>query len=153
MADQSHPLSGWIIARHGDEISVVSPADGPGGGFFKNTGRLEQRVLFALAEAILARTEVVATTVPTLLATWEARSREALPTDAMLINRHIRELREAIATSANDEGQQRAPDLFVAWLEREMPAGTVIGNPAWWAPKLARALRNAERGVLGGCNG
>lgn len=98
-------------------------------------------------------TEVVATAVPTLLATWEARSREALPADAMLINRHIRELREAIAASANGEGQQRTPDLFVAWLEREMPAGTIIGNPTWWAPKLARALRNAERGVLGGCNG
>ncbi|KMM77042.1 hypothetical protein ACP93_02435 [Xanthomonas sp. NCPPB 1128] len=49
--------------------------------------------------------------------------------------------------------QQGLPELFVQWLEREMPAGTVIGRPAWWAPKLVRALRNAERGVLGGCNG
>ncbi|MEA9605756.1 hypothetical protein QY702_04640 [Xanthomonas campestris pv. plantaginis] len=45
------------------------------------------------------------------------------------------------------------PELFVQWLEREMPAGTIIGKPAWWAPKLARALRSAECGVLGGCNG
>ncbi|MFO3704400.1 hypothetical protein ACI6Q5_05310 [Xanthomonas codiaei] len=49
--------------------------------------------------------------------------------------------------------QTGVPDLFVEWLEREMPKGTIIGRPAWWAPKIARALRNAERGVLGGCNG
>jgi len=28
---------------------------------------------------------------------------------------------------------------FAAWLAREMPAGTVIGDPAWWAPKILRA--------------
>lgn len=27
-----------------------------------------------------------------------------------------------------------------AWLCREMPAGTVIGDPAWWAPKIIAAL-------------
>lgn len=29
---------------------------------------------------------------------------------------------------------------FTAWLCREMPAGTVIGDPAWWAPKIIAAL-------------
>lgn len=33
-----------------------------------------------------------------LLNRWEARSRDALPADAMLINKHIRELTEARAT-------------------------------------------------------
>jgi hypothetical protein len=29
---------------------------------------------------------------------------------------------------------------FAAWLAREMPAGTVIGDPAWWAPRILRAV-------------
>lgn len=29
---------------------------------------------------------------------------------------------------------------LAAWLTREMPAGTVIGDPAWWAPRILRAL-------------
>lgn len=31
-------------------------------------------------------------------------------------------------------------EAFTAWLCREMPAGTVIGDPAWWAPKIIAAL-------------
>jgi len=45
------------------------------------------------------------TTLQELLKQWEARSKDALPTDAMLINKHIRELRTALA-------QQGEP---VAW--------------------------------------
>lgn len=62
-------------------------------------------------------------------------------------------LRRALATHPQPAAANGVPELFVQWLEREMPAGTIIGKPAWWAPKLARALRSAERGVLGGCNG
>jgi hypothetical protein len=29
---------------------------------------------------------------------------------------------------------------FADWLCREMPAGTVIGDPRWWAPRLLRAV-------------
>lgn len=36
------------------------------------------------------------TTLQALLEQWEARSKDALPTDAMLINKHIRELRTAL---------------------------------------------------------
>ncbi|OBR78775.1 hypothetical protein A7D35_02880 [Xanthomonas arboricola] len=57
------------------------------------------------------------------------------------------------ATHPEPAATTGVPELFVQWLEREMPPGTIIGKPAWWAPKLARALRSAERGVLGGCNG
>lgn len=35
--------------------------------------------------------------VKALLDKWEARSRDALPTDAMLINKHVRELQEVLA--------------------------------------------------------
>ena len=27
---------------------------------------------------------------------------------------------------------------FAAWLAREMPPGTIIGDPYWWAPRIAR---------------
>ena len=37
------------------------------------------------------------TTLQELIEQWEARSKDALPTDAMLINKHIRELRTALA--------------------------------------------------------
>ena len=30
-----------------------------------------------------------------------------------------------------------------AYLCREMPAGTVIGDPKWWAPKIAAAIKEA----------
>ncbi|MPS30539.1 MAG: hypothetical protein E2576_14505 [Alcaligenaceae bacterium] len=42
--------------------------------------------------------------------------------------------RPAAATVPPDERE-----AFVAWLAREMPAGTVIGDPAWWAPRILRA--------------
>lgn len=29
---------------------------------------------------------------------------------------------------------------FIAWLENEMPAGTIIGDPYWWAKKLHHAM-------------
>lgn len=28
------------------------------------------------------------------------------------------------------------PEQFKEWLCREMPAGTIIGDPAWWAPRI-----------------
>lgn len=37
---------------------------------------------------------------------------------------------------------RQAPDLgkLTEWLTREMPAGTVIGDPVWWASRIVRAL-------------
>lgn len=29
---------------------------------------------------------------------------------------------------------------FADWLAREMPPGTIIGNPAWWAPRILRQI-------------
>lgn len=43
------------------------------------------------------------TTLQELLKQWEARSKDALPTHAMLINKHIRELRIALA----QQGEQQ----------------------------------------------
>jgi hypothetical protein len=33
---------------------------------------------------------------------------------------------------------------FEAWLCREMPEGTVIGDPKWWAPRTTRAFARSE---------
>ena len=32
---------------------------------------------------------------------------------------------------------------FADWLAHEMPAGTVIGDPKWWAPRIASAYESA----------
>lgn len=40
---------------------------------------------------------------------------------------------------------QTADELFAQWLAREMPANTVIGDPAWWAPRIKNALLYAEK--------
>lgn len=33
-------------------------------------------------------------------------------------------------------------DAFADWLAREMPPGTIISNPYWWAPRIIRALNS-----------
>jgi hypothetical protein len=30
---------------------------------------------------------------------------------------------------------------FEEWIQREMPAGTVISDPLWWAPRILKAAR------------
>lgn len=41
--------------------------------------------------------------------------------------------------------QQEVPDGFSEWLRREMPPGTVISDPAWWAAKIHRAMLAASK--------
>src|SRR3546814_12364608 len=47
-------------------------------------------------------------------------------------------IKEAIA-APTDGGQGEA--TFAEWLATEMPAGTVIGDPKWWADRIARQYR------------
>lgn len=35
-------------------------------------------------------------------------------------------------------------EQFKEWLKREMPEGTVIGNPEWWAKKIWQAALSAK---------
>lgn len=44
-----------------------------------------------------------------LIALWMKRSLDALPADAMLINRHIRELAEAVASHRDTASLQTPP--------------------------------------------
>lgn len=90
----------------------------------------------------------VASAIDQVVELFPSADRAALRTLAACFAHH-----SIYRYTAQPAAPQGVPDLFVQWLEREMPGGTVIGRPSWWAPKLVRALRNAERGVLGGCNG
>ena len=35
---------------------------------------------------------------------------------------------------------QQGRETFAAWLHRDMPAGTQISDPSWWAPRIYRAV-------------
>ena len=35
-------------------------------------------------------------------------------------------------------------ESFEQWLAREIPPGTVISDPLWWAPKIRQALQSGE---------
>jgi len=55
-------------------------------------------------------------------------------------------LAEAQPVSPPEPTDEQGFANFAAWLAREMPANTIIGDPLWWAPRIARAvLRNMGR--------
>ena len=60
-------------------------------------------------------------------------------------NNAAEEVTECGACKARSEADEAATvgsdNTFAAWLATEMPAGTVIGNPAWWANRIARQYR------------
>lgn len=39
----------------------------------------------------------------------------------------------------------KMPEEFAQWFESQVPPGTVISNPRWWAPKIYRALLAAAK--------
>lgn len=45
---------------------------------------------------------------------------------------------EAWQAALSARAQGEADGRFAEWLAHEMPAGTVIGDPAWWANRIAR---------------
>jgi hypothetical protein len=46
------------------------------------------------------------------------------------------------------EQQAQAVEPLEDWLCREMPAGTIIGDPKWWAPRIALAAQQSHRAAL-----
>lgn len=46
------------------------------------------------------------------------------------------------------EPEERWYPSFADWLEREMPEGTVIGDPLWWASKIATYLQRHARPAI-----
>jgi hypothetical protein len=55
-------------------------------------------------------------------------------------------IRLAAPTPPSAPVQQSVREAFEAWLEREMPVGTVIGDPKWWAIRILRALSASPAG-------
>ena len=55
-----------------------------------------------------------------------------------LINHARAALAQPKPVGPTDEGEWYPG--FADWLEREMPEGTVIGDPLWWASKIADYL-------------
>ena len=54
---------------------------------------------------------------------------------------HIDQMRAAasvIVAALSARAQGEADGTFAEWLAHEMPAGTIIGDPAWWANRIAR---------------
>ena len=53
----------------------------------------------------------------------------------------ITRLRAELAT-ARREGMEMPPE-FLEWMKREMPSGTHIHNPEWWASRVWKAAIRA----------
>ena len=64
--------------------------------------------------------------------------RQLLSDDRREAHALATEARAALA--AEVVGEDRWYPDFAGWLEKEMPEGTVIGDPLWWASKIATNL-------------
>lgn len=77
------------------------------------------------------------TTLKELIEQWDARSKDALPSDAMLINKHIRELRTALAQPVGYvrtvNGEPTPDDNNTIFSYGENPYRDVMGNEEWVA--------------------
>ena len=63
--------------------------------------------------------------------------------DGKLVARGMERYKAGIAAreaATKPAAAPAVPEGFAEWLSREMPAGTVINDPAWWAPRIVRAL-------------
>lgn len=92
--------------------------------------------------------------VVSLLQQWETRSCNALPTDAMLINRHIRELQAVLAIAATPQHpDDAAVDRFSAAMKAKLANKRAEGYGGWDDPAQCTAehLSNLlRRSVLQG---
>jgi len=71
-----------------------------------------------------------------------ALEQGAAPKDADAIEGAVQALQHAKRTAPEPGTTQHSADhltRFSEWLVKEMPAGTVIGDPVWWARKLLAA--------------
>lgn len=75
----------------------------------------------------------------------EARELESVGGDNALAKAYAMRL-DADELEAVMSVQPRPDETFADWLATEMPAGTIIGDPAWWADRIARqyAVRSTQ---------
>lgn len=50
----------------------------------------------------------------------------------------MKEARDRLLSIIDSAGKVESDAPFAEWLAKEMPAGTVIGDPSWWADRIAR---------------
>lgn len=60
---------------------------------------------------------------------------------------HAHEIRSSCTHDGMVMVPRKMPQDFADWIAREIPPGTVISNPAWWAPKIYRAMLPAAPNV------
>lgn len=64
---------------------------------------------------------------------------EAVEKSGTRVNSIVEYVGQLIAR--NEVSAESVAESFADWLAREMPPGTVIGDPRWWAPKIERMYR------------
>lgn len=67
---------------------------------------------------------------------------ETSETEARPVAPHLSDI-EHPEQHARADSPESDGETFAAWLAREIPPGTVISNPAWWAPRILRAALRA----------
>jgi hypothetical protein len=55
------------------------------------------------------------------------------------------EIAQAKRDALEEAAQREMPPQFLGWMKRQMPKGTVIGDPEWWAGRIWRAAIRADR--------
>lgn len=98
----------------------------------------------------------------TVLADWQAANKQANALGLMGRVDRVVDTREAWGVSGEwirqpaapspvrgeptgDGVEQAALDAFALWMQSQMPSGTEIADPSWWAPRVFRAALNAHR--------
>jgi hypothetical protein len=87
------------------------------------------------AQAEAAHTEMLLREAQDEIANAKARVRE--------LEAQIAQAEAKPATSTSNESE------FTEWLEREMPVGTVIGDPKWWARRILAMKPHQQPAAVG----
>ena len=109
-----------------------------------------------LADSMLAEIIAALATAPQD-ATSNARRRvseieDAIACGSMSAAQVFTQMRQLIPSAPQPQQQDdcvrvavKMPEEFAQWFESQVPPGTVISNPRWWAPKIYRALLAAAK--------
>lgn len=66
--------------------------------------------------------------------------------DSSVSQSELEEVKRGLRNALHDYAAPQPPainrDAFSEWLRQNMPAGTVIGDPEWWIPRILRALKS-----------
>ena len=101
--------------------------------------------LIARARAALAQSEPQNVSYGRLLAALESLIHK-FDTEEFTTIGELEPWKDLVAAAKDSQPEPQGPTDdqqfadFAAWLAREIPPGTVISDPLWWAPRIARAV-------------